>query len=448
MIRAAVYAWNRGALVVVDDAATPPTIVDTLDFEAESADLGLLAATLVSNDVERVMFTAAEASPGRLFPGPAVALALQFGTACGASGLAVSVVSESERKAHEKSAAKMVEGTASLTVARALSLVLADMAAPAAAPSHLSPETIAASHDFCEATGLTPLFTAPLSPPVPAPVPPPVPVFSAPIAPPTGKRRMGIDPGSSRLGIVVTAGDVAPLLVVYRETLEVGAEVAYSRPVKRKRKHKDGTETEHVSTHHRVLPPEAPGQLADRVLAIAKEHCVTEASIERVTYVFGMSPATATGLLRAAEVGAVVSDRLSHAGVKVVRAHVSTARARIVGKANVGDAAVHAALSSRLSNPTALVGPDEQDAALLCLHAAEPPPVVRARVPRPPREPSTGPRKRDRSSHRDRYREPARVQARVDDRKRIAAEREAAGCTCRIGGRHRRACPLFVAKVA
>ena len=129
MIRAALYAWNRGALVVADDATMPPTIVEVLPFDdAGEVRFHDLARVLATHNVDRLLCVDAP-----VFPELARALAGRLRGAAETAGLEVVVVDDGRRKGQRGAAAKLCpRGSAPEAVRDALAMVLANMAAPVA----------------------------------------------------------------------------------------------------------------------------------------------------------------------------------------------------------------------------------------------------------------------------------------------------------------------------
>jgi hypothetical protein len=189
--RAALYAWNRGALVIVDDGE-PPRIVDAIDFAVGEVDPYALANWVTSNAAERLLVPAM----GGPQPEAAQNLVAFVVGLCSRAGVEVVSADEARRKAHRGAAAKLApRGTASEVVRDALAMVVADMG-PRKDEGPL-------------ASALGPSLLDPLIASVLAPAPPP------------GPRVAGIDPGERWIAVCIGAGREAPLVYVDCLVVEV-----------------------------------------------------------------------------------------------------------------------------------------------------------------------------------------------------------------------------------
>lgn len=125
MRRAALYAWNRGALVIADEGPDGPVVVDSTEFTTDASP-DRIAAMVRDNAVERLLVPSRIEEAGRRpFPEEAHAFAERVVALC--PGVEVVSVLESSRKAQRGAAAKALPRGAGSEAARdALAMVLAD----------------------------------------------------------------------------------------------------------------------------------------------------------------------------------------------------------------------------------------------------------------------------------------------------------------------------------
>jgi hypothetical protein len=127
--RAALYAWNRGALVVVDEGPAGPVVVDSTEFTTDASP-DRIVAMVRDNAVERLLVPSRIEEAGRRpFPDEAHAFAERVVAMC--PGVEVVAALESSRKAQRGAAAKALPRGAGSEAARdALAMVLADNCPP------------------------------------------------------------------------------------------------------------------------------------------------------------------------------------------------------------------------------------------------------------------------------------------------------------------------------
>lgn len=429
MIRAAFLAFGAAVLAIVDDAKDKddekPRLVLLESRPTVQTDAARIVALLSLHKVARVVFDLTLAPP------EAVQLVQLVRVMSQSVGIETDDVSREARLAKRRLVRTLKDWPDKPSVfdVQAAAMVLADMEPKVATkPAPLAAE-LAASVASAEnpspgirGKGFEPDIVANLPPS-------------------TGRKVIAIDPGSAWLGVVVAQGDAAPLHVLHRQTIEVGRVVKLARAIKRgARTYYEDRVLDWTGTPDRPGIPGRPGvvDLATQVAAIALEHGATVAIVERSPFVFGRAT---RDLVRAAEVGAVVADRLRAHGLEVTRESAPVARARVTKGAKVKgesrDNAVGRAVAEGYRNwPAKGDTTHERDAALLALFAATPPPVPVVRV-KPAR---TAPVK----DARDR-----RGRSRPERAARNAAakvERGLAGCSC--PGKHRRDCPLFKPKAS
>jgi hypothetical protein len=213
--RAALYAWNRGALVIVDDGE-PPRIVDAIDFAVSEADPYALANWVTSFAVERLLVPAM----GGPQPEAAQNLVAFVVGLCSRAGVEVVSADEARRKAHRGAAAKLAPWPGHPEVVRdAIAMMLADVGgrhdedrskvggdgqeADARGVPHATPRTEGGA-------------------PVVAALPPDL--ACAGDARPEmvkGPRVAGIDPGERWIAVCIGAGREAPLVYVDSFVVEV-----------------------------------------------------------------------------------------------------------------------------------------------------------------------------------------------------------------------------------
>lgn len=279
--------------------------------------------------------------------------------------------------------------------------------------------------------------------------------------PPPPPRRIGIDPGSAHLGLVVAEGDAAPLRLLHRATLDVGEMRPRAVPISGVRK--DGTTW--TQTHRRVVTTEHVALLSLKVLDICREHDVTRAVIEHVEHVF-LDPdkstaahrSQATALNRSSWVAGDIQGTLRAAGIEVVVVPQATARARAVGrsKGRRGGSSperIPDAVRRGFVDWPAEAGEHERDAAVLAIYDVTPassPPAVVPGQPAPPPKPRAPRTKKDPEQGADG--EPVKRKRTPPPAWRAASRlpivpresRAERGCTCPTSrGRHGRGCPLF-----
>ena len=257
----------------------------------------------------------------------------------------------------------------------------------------------------------------------------PLPREPRPILP--GARIAAVDPGSAHVGMVVAEGHELPLRCLLADTLPLGERVPLREPKVRVL----ASGKTKVTTHRHSVRTEHVDALVAEVVSRLVAHGVTHLALEHVDSVYldaekaSAHVAQATAIARASWVDGAIGEAARAAGIEVLRVTASAWRAAIVRRKGLehvdADKRVEAVVRAGFSNwPDA----DEHaaDAAGLCMW------LVR------PRE--------------ERAAKAARLVVEVTPRgvkvtRRTAerAARAAGGCVC-TSPRHRRECPMFVAR--
>ena len=436
MRRAALYAWNRGSLVIVDDGE-PPAIVNAVDFDAARVDPYALARVVVAHDVARLLVVSATPEAGqRPFPEAAAGLAGELLLLCGGEGVEVVEVAESRRKAHRGAAAKLCPRGCGTEAARdALAMVLADRE-PAAAPRILEGHP---DDSVAERAGqLRALHRGEVDEVVVKY--PPTPGFSsklgggvnwdslgwvAPGTIPAGPRVAGVDPGERWIAVAIGAETgVAAAPLAYVASLQVEIErTGKEQPTDEQLDAAVGKAVDFCELHgveraaveRAVNVHRAPGKSAEEGAGLA-------AYLLRGQYVAGML----RGALRAAGReggGALIPGKVESVSSVKGRNHVRKLAGQGIGKDSPWQPAARAAFGGTIPPG---VGEHVLDAAVAAVWAVRPEEVPTApRVAREPGKPRVG-------GHGGRA-------------AKRAAERLAAGCRCPGSRCTEPECPLLLA---
>lgn len=212
--------------------------------------------------------------------------------------------------------------------------------------------------------------------------------------------RLGVDPGSAHVGLVITAGDAVPLRLLHRETIEVGTVVPLATP--RTGVRRDGTPW--TMSHHRVITGEDVARIASRCVELAREHGVERVLTEHVNDVFlrdfpeRSHTSRATCINRATWVEGEIRGELRALGFDVAEGiRMVSARARVRPARGATATGLPAAIQAGIDGWPERSGEHERDAAVLCLYDVLPPRVSGRRKlgePRPPK-PAKVPRVRE-----------------------------------------------------
>jgi hypothetical protein len=301
-------------------------------------------------------------------------------------------------------------------------------------------------------------------------------------------RTIYVDPGTAWTAWVICEparpGEPLPLRVVAHDKIPTGSLVDLPADKVTTRTRADGSEV--TKDKRREVSPADRRRVANLLAGIAAEYCVRRAVVERIGYVFlggseGRKRAQAESAKETAKVEELICDRLETAGVTVVPVKRQTWANRlrillpkkVVGAPSMGRAELLPVLQTGFADawPSA-AGEHERDCGGMALWDALPP-LASKRAARAATSAARGPRaKRERRTtpRGDRVRSKMGpidlAKYRATDsawRKRLWAKRReegvaaraAAGCECRkpdatgkvrLGGRHKRECPLSQAK--
>lgn len=438
MRRAALYAWNRGALVIVSERTGGPVLFDSLDFEVATVDPGELAAFVALHGAERLLVAEVGPDAARL-------LASTVGPLCSAMGVEVASVPETSRKAHGGAASKLCpKGSCSMATRDAMALALADMGQPTRAAPALGLPWAPSS----------PALTAALCGPVESISPPPGPrdfrivqtwqrgadgraiadiprvVVTPEASVPSGLRVAGVDPGERWIAVTIgaeTGTPGAPLAYVASLLVEIeraeGEQPTDEQLDAAVGKAVDFCElhaVERVAVERAVNVYRAPGKSAEEGAGLA-------AYLLRGQYVAGML----RGALRAARReggGPLVPGKVESVSSVKGRNYVRRLAGQGIGKGSPWQPGAHAAFGGTIP---AGVGEHVLDAAVAAVWATRPEEVlVPARAPRAPRVPGAPRNRKGASAARD---------------ARRAAARVAIGCPCSSSRHTDPRCPIQIA---
>jgi hypothetical protein len=189
--------------------------------------------------------------------------------------------------------------------------------------------------------------------------------------------RMGIDPGSARIGVVVTTGDDAPLDLLYVTTYEVGEVVPLARP--RTGVRENGTVW--TQTTRRSVTGEHVDALVDRIMDDVDRYGVERVILEHIDTVYletlpaKSHSSRATQIARSTWIEGELRRSLVHARISTEQVTVTSARARVVGRGSRGGSGaerIPAVVARGYANWPVSSDQHERDAAVLCLYDVTP----------------------------------------------------------------------------